>query len=397
MPSACISLLAASGDTISAMTYTNRSRQSNPLFLPMIIIGGLMGILAGYGGLALLRENGIGPLTEKAVPINERRSGLSSKTPARFSIEPSRTARSSAREIPTQSTERRPIARQRPPTITPRDVAEDPLPFGPPVTHKKVEKPMPLPRPRVAAGALPKPSAIVPLALDKSVIRVVAVPAEVPVGNLLCDIAFTPNLLDSVQSDDPFEYRLVVEKLGNRGKYLHELPLHIKGAGAAIEITVLHQTNAAVCEIRPRFSLPISGIEQLTIARGSIIHNKLTRSLNDAANARQSLDGMRTDLTSLKSQLAAAQRATTAYGSNPAETGVIRHNATMATTRLNRAVSSAEKSVSRAEQLVADEPAMRTELADLNEIADYAKSIASVATIYVRFYSGDITLPATVK
>lgn len=244
---------------------------------------------------------------------------------------------------------------------------------------------------------LPKPSAIVPLTFSEAVIRVTATPDNVPVDSVLCDIAFSQDLMQRSSGVVESGYSIVAEKLRHRGKHLQELPLKITGAGAAIELTVIRKNNAAICEIRPKFSLPTSGIEQLTIARGSQVHKKLTRMLDDAAAARESLPRMRDQLSQLQAELTEAQRAATATGSNPAETALIRHNANMAISRLNRVANNLSKSIGRADQLINQEPAMRAELNALNEIAEYSKGIASVATIYIRFYSGDTTIPASIR
>jgi hypothetical protein len=159
----------------------------------------------------------------------------------------------------------------------------------------------------------------------------------------------------------------------------------------------MHQSNAAICEIRPQFSLPVNGIEQLTIVRGTSLHKSLTRSLNDAAAARNSLPEMQISFGRLQSDLAQAQRALNSNDSTPATTGAMRNNATIAIAQLNRAIKQLSKDIGRAEGLIADEPAIKIELQDLDQIATYAQSIASVATVYVRFYSGDVTIPATVK
>ena len=144
-----------------------------------------------------------------------------------------------------------------------------------------------------------EPSAIVPLTLTEGVIRVIAIPENVPAESLLCDIGFSPELTERKQLPTG-TYDIAAEKLGKQAEYLQELPLHIAGAGAAIEIKIRHQNKAAICEIRPKFSLPFSGIEQFTIARGSALQNSLTRSLNDALAARQALPNMRSNLSNLK-------------------------------------------------------------------------------------------------
>lgn len=243
-------------------------------------------------------------------------------------------------------------------------------------------------------GELLKPSAIVPLTLEKAVVRVVAKPDGIPPDSVLCDVGFSPELLlnyDGISTG----YRIVAEKLRHRNKHLQELPLKILGAGAAIELTVLHMNNSVVCEIRPQFSLPYSGIEQLTISRGNTLNRKLNKLLDNAVAAGQALPGMRSQLVTLQSQLATAQRAVTSEGRTPAETAAGRTAANIAAMKLSRDVAALTKRISQAEQLQSQELTTREELSDLKEIAEYARKIASVATIYVRFYSGENTIPAS--
>ncbi len=238
-------------------------------------------------------------------------------------------------------------------------------------------------------------SAIVPLPLKQDLIRVIAVPDGVPPDSLLCDIGFSFEL-----TCDEFptrKYTIVAEKLNKNGKCLREVPLHIEGAGVAIDIKIRQQNKAAICDIRPKFSLPTSGIQELTFARESVLQKSLNKSLNSSLAAEQSLPGMRKKLGDLKLQLADAQQATTAIGSSQADTDFIRHNAKVRVTLMNRAIAPLAKDVSLAEQIAGNKSALETDIADLNKISQYAKKIAANATISVRFYNGDVTIPATVK
>ncbi len=238
-------------------------------------------------------------------------------------------------------------------------------------------------------------SAIVPLPLKQDLIRVIAVPDGVPPDSLLCDIGFSFEL-----TCDQFptrKYTIVAEKLDKNGKCLREVPLHIEGAGVAIDIKIRQLNKAAICEIRPKFSLPTSGTQELTFARESVLQKSLNKSLNSSLAAEQSLPGMRKKLGDLKLQLADAQQATTAIGSSQADTDFIRHNAKVRINLVNRAIAPLAKDVTLAEQIAGNKSALETDIADLDKISQYAKKIAASATISVRFYNGDVTIPATVK
>lgn len=233
------------------------------------------------------------------------------------------------------------------------------------------------------------------LTLKQDVIRVIALPEEVPADSLLCDIGFSPELTGHQLPTGTYD--MVAERLGKRGEYRQELPLNMNGAGATIEIKIRQQNKAAICEIRPKFSLPMSGIKQLTIASGSILQKSLNRTLNNTLNAEQALPGMRDQLDNLKGQLADAIERTSEPGSNVNDTSSLRIQWRAKAHQLQLAVNKLSKDIPRAEQLVANKSALETDIADLDQISQYAEKIASNASLSVRFYNGDETIPATVK
>ncbi|HEX4416225.1 MAG TPA: hypothetical protein VH107_21510, partial [Lacipirellulaceae bacterium] len=403
---------------------SRETRHSNPLLIPLVVVGGLMGIFAGYGVLAMIRDHGFHlerpaestqtkTTAQTSVGLPESNSNQppidESPSPrSRDFAESSRTETNSSAEFAHNANVRenatateRSRKRTTPATEASLKIAVNNLPVQPPSPPGDVAAP-PLPPPEQPAQAASQEnprndssvaSAIVPLTLTQGTIRVIAIPDNVPPDSLLCDVGFSSELAG--RKDLPSgTYAMVAERLDWHGEYLQELPLHLAGAGAAIEIKIHQQNKAAICEIHPKFSLPMSGIQQFTIARGSALQNSLSRSLNDAMAARQALPNMRFNLGQLQSELTKAQQATTQLGSNPADTGLLHHNATMAITRLNRSIAALNKDIAHSERLVTDEPAFRTDLDDLNQISQYAQSIASVATIYVRFHNGDVTIPA---
>lgn len=48
-----------------------RRQATNPLLIPMIVFGGVMGLLAGYGALRMMGDNGIGMFATPAVAEDE--------------------------------------------------------------------------------------------------------------------------------------------------------------------------------------------------------------------------------------------------------------------------------------------------------------------------------------
>lgn len=350
----------------------------------MVIIGGGMGILAAYGALALISGNS--PLAKTPpIAVDTPKRDLNIRPPVIRSsfipVEPSRSTKvvdsEPPRDIPTSADSPTLPPPEQPPSVQPQQ----------PIHQKPVEQ--------FGANDLPKPSAIASLTLNDAAIKVIATPEDTTVGNVLCDVGFSPNLLDANPGQK--QYVIVASHLTNHSSYIQELPLHINGAGAAIEIRVTHQSRSAICELRPQFSLPGVGIQPMTINRATTIRKKLSRALDDAAQAKENMSAMTARLGGLQTQVATAQANLTATGTNPADTGLIRHNATMALPGLNRSLASQKKALAAAQDVIAAEAANQVDLTDLEQIGEYAQQIASVATIYVRFYVGDTTIPATVK
>lgn len=232
------------------------------------------------------------------------------------------------------------------------------------------------------------------LALDDALISVIATPDGIPVDELLCDVAFSNNLFD--RYGDQTLRTLFIERQGDRAKKLHELPLTIDGAGAAIEIRVKHNNKTAVCEIRPQFSLPVNGIEPLTTERGTSIHNKLTKMQVDIDAYKQQLPELKKAKQELESELSKAQSAASGPANN-AQQLALRNAARAAVRQLNALLGKNVTATNRAQALVDDEKAIAAELKCLDEVSVYAKEIANHGFVYVRFYKGDVTVPAVVK
>ena len=414
--------------------------QSNLLFIPKIIFGGAVGLLAGYGALTLI--TGKGPVrSDEVVATTEPVAKAAGKVVVRKAAVPTakvtRPAKASSKPIAKAA---RPVAvSQKATAVAVRPVAESSVPTVKKDSLNKVAQassmaielpPKPLPAPkqeeseplkplpppnRLQSEAAPKeaerkpveassnekvpeaedthkPSAIVTLKLDKPLLRVIAESDQADAA--LCDIGFSRNLIE--RGEDQPGYRTVVENMA-RGKKRVELAANIAKAGAAIEISVLHHNKTVVCELRPMYSLPSGDIQPLTVIRGTKRFNELTRLLDAAKNARDSLPQMRTAAANLKADLATAKAAISGYGRTPTETAAGRTDATAAASRLTLQVASANKKVAAAEQMAAREDGITEDLQKLDEISEYAKGIASVATVSVRFHCGDVTLPATEK
>ena len=145
------------------------------------------------------------------------------------------------------------------------------------------------------------------------------------------------------------------------------------------------------------YSLPSGEIQPLTVTRGTKRFSELSKLLDSAKTARESLPQMRTAAANLKADLETAKAAISGNGRTPAETAAGRTDATAAASRLTLQLNSANKKVAAAEQLAGREDSITEDLQKLDEVSEYAKDIASVATVSVRFHCGDVTLPATVK
>jgi hypothetical protein len=278
----------------------------------------------------------------------------------------------------------RPVDPKPPVDIVPVTPADSPAEPSPKEFQSALDDPLVEETPPPATTAK-QPSAIVPLDLQKAVFRVIATVDAAPIENVLCDVGFSYNLLEKGAFDNG--HQLVAEKLGHRGKKTVELPARIVGAGAAIEIAVIHRRNDITCELRPKMLLASGTIHQFTKGRGELLRGQLLRQLDEIADAKQSLKSMQNELRLLESQHSALQRRSL---NDPIARGRL--------PQLAGAIRSLGKNISRAEQLIPQERAARDELGTLNKIGEYAQTIASVSTISVRFYTDkQTTLPATVK
>jgi hypothetical protein len=356
------------------MVYSKPPEPSRFL-IPKVIVGGAFGLLAGYGLLAIFKGWDVAP---KPQPTKEIVQEKPAEPPARPRVQ----------YIP----ERVP-ARQ----ITQQPIIE-PLPESPPRTAPKPLRQRPVAKVAEPVKEKPlatdshKPSAIITLSLDKSVIRAVA---EVESNQtVLCDVSFSRNLVDRSSLAG---YSVVAEKLASHRKETIELPANIKGAGAAIEITVLRRNNLAICELRPLLSLPSGSIQPLTVTRGTKLYNDLSKSSAAYKSASRSLPNMQSSLVTLQASLQSAQRAKSGTGNTPAETGNGQITAVRASFSLSNQIRALQKQIANAQKLIDQGPDVNRDLDAMDLIGKYAKEIAAVSTVSVRFYSGDVTIPATVK
>lgn len=384
------------------------SRHSNPLLLPVIIIGGIMGLLAGYGALTLMRERGIispaGSVVEAPVVETAR-----NPTPVAEIVRPNQSDRPKPQSQKTPSVRPRiaPIAPQ------PQDDSKGVVRIGRPDAPKSyVAEQDTIPSEPIAKGgastkqdesaeeqtasSVPPPSALIPITFQKPVLRAIATaPEGTDLEDVLCDIGFTPQLVKDASQADPAAVTIVFPNLHCREKRLHELPTDISGAGATIDVAMVKR-QSVVCELRPRFSLPRNGIEEFTVDRATQIHNKLNKMLSDINEYGTLLPKMTNELSALKSDLSAAQQLARTPGTLP-QAAAARNSGVAQANRLATKIDNKQTAIDRAEALVADESAVRTELKCLDELDKFGRDVVNVSAVYVRFHVGDATLPAEVK
>ena len=351
-----------------------------------IILGGVAGLSAGYLVLCLFGDK------YDALHLMSVERSAASRTV------PDQKPRIVSRDIPVEEPGR-PVALAAPnskmPALPParKPIVEDQPDLSIPPIAKPFAAKVPTRVPAADIDVFDKPSGIVTLTLEKPVTRVIAESDKA--SEIVCDIGFSHNLLH--RGDNREGYKLVSQGLGHRAKETIELGANIQGGGAAVEITVVRRNSIVTCELRPLFSLPSGDIQPLTISRGTIVHNKLGKSLDAAKSARDTLPTMRSNLSKLQSDLQFAQRATTANSNTPATTGAMRTAAISQAAVLGRQITALRRKITSAEQISAQEPEISKDLQLLDEVAAYAKSIASVSTVSVRFRHGNKTIPATVK
>jgi hypothetical protein len=368
-------------------------RNSNPLFFPMIVLGGVMGLLAGYGVLTLLASRGIGPLKQPPAQASSELPtvdievpGFDLRSPPPADPKPKRNASRAAR----QQTRPQPVAAEEPaPPIMPPPAGKA---FEPPPAGHAIAPANPAPANDGLPVQVEKPSALLTLTLEKPVLR--AISEADSDARVHCDVGFSNNLVH--RGDNVPGFAIVAANLSPRDKRTVELGANITGGGAAIEIAVLRRSNNVVCELRPLYSLPSGDIQPLTVTGGTRQHNELTRSLAAAKSARDALPELRSTLSQLQNELRDAQQA--ARGTSGGADSLPRQSQGMVlTTTLPPKIAQLSRKITAAEKLTAQESIIDTDLRCLDEISKYAESIASISTVSVRFHIGDKTIPATVK
>lgn len=386
-------------------------RQPKPIPLTTIVVGGVMGLLAGYGALSLLGQKGIGPLAvRQAVPIATATPHVRSESPTRNPVQqhpqqPHHADKSQqpppiAPIEPSLPSDRRGVVQigkpdpenRRPPTINRHHAAIDDGSDSQELGENAVV-------PKNGSDAsqpLPPPSALITLKLDDDSINVIATPVGIDPKELHCDIALSRQLIEDSSVGDPYGLQIALPKLSSGDERTHELPLGIKGAGAALVISVTHHATTSVCQIKPKYSLPVSGIESFTTKRIVATRKKLNNVLDDVSDAKNSISGLKSTLQTLKSNLSEAESISRRGGNSPAEVAQ-RSQASAAANKLRRSIGSVQLRINNATSLIADEPAIHHELDCLEQISAYGERVANKSQIYVRFYKGDVTVKAEVK
>lgn len=383
-----------------------KPRRTNVFLLPGLAFGGAMGLLAGYGALRLASEYKIIAPETKIIEVE-----TTPVAPARTQSSPKRATSSASDVLATVKPDDRDVQR---PTVTrphrqvvdmPRHESQDAAEPVPELMARS-ESELPLVEPREEkrpiespAESLPPPSVLITLALDDANLNAIATPEGIAPTELLCDVAFSPDLMKDLSDSDSGSAKLQIvgKGLKPRDSRMYELPLNLKEGGAAIEISITTHVTTAVCQIRPQFSLPSSGVQPLTIKRGSDLKAKFAKLAKMAADSNTELPGLRQHLEALKRDLSTAEANMARRGPHTAIEGARQNQASVAAGKLRSAISAAENRIAKEEALQRDAQAINQDAVCLAEVERYARRILSKAQIYVRFYQGNITVPAVVK
>jgi hypothetical protein len=205
------------------------------------------------------------------------------------------------------------------------------------------------------------------------------------------------NLLQQSGGGDPNVHEIVVERLGNRGKHTAEFAAAVAGCQVGLDISIIHRSSAAVCDIRPRFSLPSGDVQPLTI-RDLDKHRKLLATLlSKVEGAKSSMSRLEATRNRQLQRASNARGGTSASGGNPAAAANARAAARSQVIMAEAAVERADKKIADARDWISKESAIHSEQKVLESISEYAKRVASDGSIYIRFYAGEITVPASVK
>lgn len=384
-----------------------KPRRTNVLLLPGLAFGGAMGLLAGYGALRLALDYKIISPETKVIEVE-----AAPVSPARPPSSPKRVTSSASDALATMHPDDRDVQR---PTVTrprrqvvdmPRGESQDVAEPIPQMAAARSEAELSRVEPREEASpvenpaeALPPPSVLITLALDDANLNAIATPEGIAPNELLCDVAFSPELMEdwSGSEADREKLQVVGKGLKPRDSRMYELPLRVKDGSAAIEISIATHATTAVCQIRPQFSLRSSGVQPLTIKRGSDLKAKFAKLAKMAEDSNAELPGLRQHLEGLKRDLSTAEANRSRRGPHTAMEGARQNQASVAAGKLRSAVSATENRIAKQEALQRDAQAVNQDAACLAEVERYARRILNKAQIYVRFYHGTVTVPAVVK
>ncbi len=368
---------------------SNKRRKSLPVIV-FLIVGGAMGLLAGYGALSLIKQNQVGiqtTLSPKHVPKTEPPPSQ----PLRRQLQ-----RPGARERGFENTPdgRDPIpevnARRRPP----------PIPNLEDRTKRREQEPeAPEPaEPREGEEShFPQPSIVVPLTLDEPKILVLATPVDIEVKDIQCDIGLSQNLLRNIAN--PNVHEIVVARLGNRGTHTAEFATRVPGCQVGLDISINHHSSTVACDIRPRFSLPSGEVQPFTIRDLDKQQKILTKLQSKVQGAKSSLSRLQATHNRELERVADARNALAmlARGGNPATAANARAAAQAQLLRAEAAVLLTEKKMAEARNWIGKEHVLQNDQRALESVSAYANQVATVGSIYIRFYAGETTIPATLK
>jgi hypothetical protein len=357
------------------LVQPRRKQTRSPLaFILSVIFGGLAGLVAGYFVLCQISSKFD---FLHVVPAKVGREAKIERQAPAFDHPVNRVAPSKDRGIAEDG-----------PKQAPQEALQPWNVVAPKLVVPARRFVQPAPKPVVQVNKLPQvnkaPSAIVKLDLDKPVLRIVGQSDKAEIA--MCDVGFSHNLLHRRAAAGGFVD--VAKNLRHREKKMVELEADIQGAGAAIEITFIRQTNAVVCELRPMFSLPSGMIEPLTNDRWTALHNRLVKSLAAAKAARDSLPSLKSNLSQLQADVQATNAAMNDFGKAGAKTRLF---------GLNSQITAVNKKINSAQKLADRDGIITKDLTALEQIGEYAKTIANVSSIAVRFYANEETIPAETK
>jgi len=277
-----------------------------------------------------------------------------------------------------------------------------------------------------AAIEPPTGAVIIPIDLEKPVIRVVANCEKLSPEQVLVDVGFSQHLMSVPETPRPKtanpesvivhtdemvvgaieavasladDYTLVAEGVAAGDEFHGVFKANVSGAIVGLYVTRLNRREQLVVEIRPMYVLPSGGKMPLTKSAGMKTLNHASRLYAQATAAKNAVPRLKAAIRSAESEYQrynreaerqANGRTLSRYAAGAPNPGAMAGEAA----RRGRAL---DRQLQKANDLAARLPVIKRDADATVGVAKYSAAIAGKATIFVRLYNGDTAIVANVR